>query len=285
MRKATEGPMEAWRATDAQLASRLTDARLQLHHAAQFATALGISYLAKEPDDSHTNLGWNSVHGALFSRSVTGSAGAVTLGLRVADLTLLVARDEAIVATIPLHAITTASATDLLRRALAAEGLDPARFTLARHYDLPGHAVLSGAPYNTTHAIAFQQLAQWFGNAAVELERVARAVPGASDVRLWPHHFDIAVLVTVGPGASTGAGLAPGDSYYGEPYFYVNAHPEPQIAQLTDPLAGGGSWHTHEWIGAVLPGSRVTGDAAAQQAQVRAYLDVSLAACRKLVSR
>lgn len=92
---------------------------------------------------------------------------------------------------------------------------------------------------------------------------------GASDVRLWPHHFDIATLVALGAGASTGAGLVLGDSCYEGPYFYVNVHPQPSIEQLTDPLAGGGTWQTHEWVGAVLPGSRIVGDAATQQAQVR----------------
>ncbi|MEP6619799.1 MAG: hypothetical protein ABJE47_10800 [bacterium] len=276
--------MDTWKATDARQALRLADARLQLHHAAQFGTALGISYLPKEPDDSHTNLGWIADLGALMSHEVRGEAGAVALGVRARDLSLLVTRNGTVVSTIALHGITNVAATQALLPVLAAEGLDPARFILARHYDLPQHAVANGAPYDALQHESFRALGDWLGNASIELERVARTVPQASGVRLWPHHFDIATLVSVGPGASTGAGLALGDGYYDEPYFYVNAHPQPQLAQLTDPLAGGGTWHTHDWIGAVLPGSRVTGDAAAQQAQARAYLDASLAACRKLVS-
>src|SRR4051812_30076366 len=44
--------------TTPETATRLSDARRQLHHAAQFATAAGISYLPARPDDSHTNLEW-----------------------------------------------------------------------------------------------------------------------------------------------------------------------------------------------------------------------------------
>ncbi len=273
-----------WQHTTPARAAALGDARRQAHHAAQFATALGISYLRPEADDSHTNLGWNDVLGALESRAVTARSGAVAVGLRIADLTLLVLRDGAAVATIPLNGKTIVGASDALITALAAEGLEAGRFTLARHYEIPAHAVASGASFTTADADALAELARWFGNASLELERVARTVAGASEVRLWPHHFDIATLVTIGRDASTGAGMVGGDHYYDEPYFYVNAHPQPRKEQLTASLAGGGSWHTHEWIGAVLPASRVTGDAEAQAAQVRSFLDSALAAARQLVA-
>jgi hypothetical protein len=285
MGRPANASMVRWQPTDPRRASSLSDTRLQLHHAAQFATALGISYLRKQPDDSHTNLGWNHGLGALVSREVEGKAGVLALGVRVEDLTLLVIRDKRAIEEVPLNGATNASATAVIRRVLASERLDPDRFTLARHYDLPMHAVASGSAYDVYNDVAFRELAVWLGNASIELERVACTVTGASDVRLWPHHFDIATLVAVGAGGSTGAGLVLGDSYYDEPYFYVNVHPQPSIAQLTDPLSGGGTWHTREWIGAVLPGSRVVGGAVAQQAQAREYLDVSLAACRKLITK
>ncbi|MFI5310387.1 MAG: hypothetical protein ACHQQ3_04075 [Gemmatimonadales bacterium] len=274
-----------WQATVPSAARTLTDARLQLHHATQFGTALGISYLEKEADDSHTNLGWNGELGALVSHEVNANGSAIAIGVRVADLTLLVTRASAVSATIPLAGQTIASATESLRRALAREGLDPRKYTLARHYEIPAHAVSLGNPFNGTNRGAFEEMSKWFGNAALELEALAGRTRGASAVRLWPHHFDIATLVTVTSNASSGAGMSAGDHYYDEPYFYVNAYPAPPADQLTDPLAGGGTWHTHEWVGAVLPGSRVTGDAREQRAQVRAYLDSAVTACRRLVTR
>lgn len=272
-----------WQSTNPAQARSLADARQQLHHAAQFCTALGISYLKKEADDSHTNLGWDAALGALVSRAARATSVAVAVGVRLRDLSILVLRDGVAVASVSLHGNTIAGATDIIRLALSRQGLDAKRYTLARHYEIPQHPVAAGAAFNASDKGAFEELSRWYGNASIALERVAATVPGASAVRLWPHHFDIATLVTVRDGASTGAGLVGGDGYYGEPYFYVNASPAPRADQLTDPLAGGGSWHTHEWIGAVLPGSRVIGDAVAQQAQVRACLDASLAACRKLV--
>jgi hypothetical protein len=84
----------------------------------------------------------------------------------------------------------------------------------------------------------------------------AEVEPNASEVRCWPHHFDIATLIEVARGKTIGVGMEPGDVYYDEPYFYVNLHPRP-AAPPTALLGGHGTWHTHEWIGAVLPVSRL----------------------------
>ena len=272
-----------WQATNTRGARLLTDARLQLHHAAQFGTAMGVSYLQSEADDSHTSLGWDAGLSAMMVRDVGVNGGAVAVGVRVADLTLIVTRDGSPVTTIPLDGMTIAAATDATLAQLAAEELDPARFAFARHFEIPAHPVARGATFDVNDRDSFAELSRWFGNAALQLGRIAKTVPGASEVRIWPHHFDIATLVKIGPDASVGAGMVAGDGYYDEPYFYVNAYPQPLANQLTDPLAGGGMWHTREWIGAVLPGSRVSGDAAAQQTQVQVFLDASITACRALV--
>jgi hypothetical protein len=104
------------------------------------------------------------------------------------------------------------------------------------------------------------------------LESLRDRTSGASEVRCWPHHFDIATLVDIGSGATVGVGLEPGDTYYVEPYFYVNRHPRPADKTLATTLDGNGSWHTREWIGAVLPGSRVS-PADGQREQIDAFLD------------
>ncbi|MEA3246770.1 MAG: hypothetical protein U9Q74_11505 [Gemmatimonadota bacterium] len=272
----------SWTPTAPDRARSLVDARLQLHYAAQFATALGISYLHHEPDDSHTNLGWNPALGALVSHEAKGARGRIAVGVQPRGLDVVVVRDGTVVRKVALPGQAVAAAADRIRDALKSEGLDARRYTLDRHYELPPHPVAGGEAFRSD-ATALDELARWFGNAAIALGRVAREVNGASEVRVWPHHFDIATLVSHAGGKSNGLGLEPGDAYYGEPYFYVNASPQPRAEQATATLAGGGSWHTREWVGAVLPGSRVTGDARAQEAQVAAFLDSALAACRALV--
>ena len=67
----------------------LTDARLQLHHAAQIAVSAGISYLAARPDDSHTALAWSPTQRALLSEKIT-AVRPFRIGLRVFVVSLSV---------------------------------------------------------------------------------------------------------------------------------------------------------------------------------------------------
>ncbi|MCB0165569.1 MAG: hypothetical protein KDI79_15165 [Anaerolineae bacterium] len=85
-----------------------------------------------------------------------------------------------------------------------------------------------------------------------------------SDVQLWPHHFDLAVLWFSGrlvpdtdPADEENAdeqmnfGFAPGDAALPQPYFYITAYPMP--AGLTDmALPSEGAWHTQAFTGALL---------------------------------
>lgn len=291
---------------DPTQARRLTDARLQFHHAAQLATALGISYLAKRPDDSHTNLGWRSELGALVSH-VAPDAGDTRIGVRAADLTLLVLDAKfARVAELAVTGETIESAASWLRSRLAERGADASRFTLSKHYTIPGHGLDSGAAFDASDSVAYAQLAAWFDTANDALNSARSMHASASEVRCWPHHFDLAFLIEPRAGTSVGVGLEPGDVYYDEPYYYVNMYPAPKASELTDALDGGGSWHTREWIGAVLPGSRLEarhpeGTAASEgssvpfssftsaprsyQAQVDAFLRSAIAAAIAHVTR
>ena len=261
-------------------ARSLADARLQTHHAAQLVAAFGISFLSPAPDDSHTTMRWDPRRGALTSRDADGIAVEIRLG----ELTISVMRGGIAADRIPLHGRTVREGEGLVRDALARLGLDPARYSLRRHYDLPHHPVADGAAFDIRDGASLDELSRWFGNAAVALGEVATA-QGGSAVTCWPHHFDIATLITIAPGRTTGAGMAPGDGYYDEPYFYVNAYPAPPATALVARLEGNGQWHTHEWIGAVLPGSGLAAELPEQRAQADAFLRSAIASMRKLLDR
>jgi hypothetical protein len=266
---------------DPTMAASLADARQQAHHAAQLATAAGISYLPHQDDDSHTSLEWIPSHGALASHVVPG-LNSFRVALRVSDLTLLVLDGGIVVrSSFPLDGRTIADAAAWIRAELTKLGADGRHYTLSRHYVIPPHPVGDGAPFDASDRERFEQLSRWFACAADELTTL-RASTGASEVRCWPHHFDIAVLIDAGASRSIGVGLEPGDGYYDEPYFYVNMHPQPPASALSARLDGNGSWHTREWIGAVLPGSRVIGGDG-QRAQIRAFLNSAVSVARSLL--
>jgi len=264
--------MTSWKPLDTARAPSLSDARRQLHHAAQLATAFGISFLEKKPDDSHTNLEWIESDGVLASNALNGTR----VGLRVSDLTLVVGASAC-----SLLGRTIDDAVDWLTRELRGAGFDASRFTTKRHYDIPHHEVDDGEPFSASPG-DLEQLSRWYSNAARVFSDIKTANRNAADVRCWPHHFDIATLLSFAGGKSVGAGLEPGDVYYDEPYFYVNMYPSPKADQLPDSLEGGGKWHTHEWIGAVLPASSITSNGAAQETQVRSFITSAINTNTKL---
>jgi len=268
-------------AIDPGLAQTLTDARLQLHHAAQFAAATGISYLPAQPDDSHTNMEWIESLRALAGH-VIPAPQAFRVIVQPADLSLsVVGEDGQIAASTLLNGLTIDDAANWLRARIAERGADGERLTLQRHFEIPHHDVDDGATFDTKNAAAFAQLDAWYftANRALEYVRSSTAGEGASEVRCWPHHFDIATLIDLGANHTIGVGMEPGDQYYDEPYFYVNMSPSPKPEAVVASLGGGGTWHTHEWIGAVLPGSRLGEE---PKEQVHAFLDSAIVAARAI---
>ena len=66
--------------------SRLTQARLQAHHAAQWLARAARAFLPPRPEDGHTNLGWDD---ALPGFETHALPDGTVVGLNVPDLTLV----------------------------------------------------------------------------------------------------------------------------------------------------------------------------------------------------
>lgn len=281
----TDSPPFAWITLGAVDPTALTDARLQLHWAAQVVQAVGFTHLPAAADDSHTNLGWSSGLGGLVGRPFSGAS--LRAGLRFADLSLLVTDDATVLGRCPLDGATLDDAYAWMADAVREHSLGAASGVLGRRdYEMPDHAVATGAAF-ATNPQALGELAAWYDNANAVLSAVQGMSPHASPVRCWPHHFDIATLIAVGPdvGAesarSIGVGMTPGDANYAEPYYYVTPWPYPDAPGL--PALTHGRWHTEGWIGAVLTGSDVTvHDAnAAQAMMLDAFLREAVAAAHR----
>ena len=70
----------------ASIAAGLRKGRLQAHYAVQFLGRAGRAYVPPQPDDSHTNMGWDDM---LDGFTTHGLKGDLRLGLKIADLTLV----------------------------------------------------------------------------------------------------------------------------------------------------------------------------------------------------
>lgn len=130
----------------------------------------------------------------------------------------------------------------------------------ARTFDVPEPGDVD-APLALDRAAA-ALLGAWFRfGFDILTEMAGDAGPAASDVQLWPEHFDAAVDVPHGGGRMT-FGASPGDHTSDEPYLYVLP---------PGPVAPGPLWNAEGFTGAVLRLSEFL-DAADQRAAALAFL-------------
>ena len=281
----------AWTQLGTINATGLAEARLQAHHAAQWLTRAARANLTPKPDDSHTNLGWDEMRGAFQSRDLdTSDAGPFRFGLRIAPLTLLVMQGDTILDELALDGKRDAEAGAWIdQHAIASDLHAPSSAILP--YVIPAHSVAAGGPYSCiSHEVEFAELAHWFAAADDVLReakaKLAQSDAGPSPVRCWPHHFDIATLLSLKTGApetapSIGIGMSPGDDHYAEPYFYVSPWPRPPESDLPDPPAPS-RWHSKDFFAAIVTGEALLA-CTDRRAAASDFLAAAIAASRRLL--
>src|SRR6516164_3675073 len=157
---------------------RLSEARLQAHHAVQWLARAARAYVPPQPDDEHTNLGWNGALGGFTTHPLKDGAW---LSLKITDLTLAlhVGEGSTHVQSFSLDRRSDAQARQWLSEQLGARGLDAHALDAPSPYDMPAHAISQGAAYGPAGlSDALDELAAWFGNAALLLGSIQRQMIG-----------------------------------------------------------------------------------------------------------
>ena len=282
--------MSDWATLGAVDPRELTDARLQLHWAAQAAAAVGKQLVPHQHDYGEQSFQWQAGPRA-FAQGLVAGKRPFRAAVRPSPAALLLLDENgAVLAEFILEGQTIDAAYAWMRAEV--EGLlgRPLEQPLERpDADFAVHPLAQGAAFSTSGA-GFAELGRYFANADRLLRALADRNPGASAVRGWPHHFDLAMLILLEPGAdsekapSIGVGLSPGDDAMPEPYFYVLPWPAPPTGALPA-LGGGGCWHTEVWVGAVLLASSFTNAATngSQGRRVEDFLESAVAGSRRLL--
>jgi hypothetical protein len=242
--------------------------------------AAGYTIIEPRPDYSHTNATVQSDTEAtlLLGRGAAGEGRPrFRVGLRFERFALeFQEADGTVHATHPMAGHRLNNAYDWLAGRIAAYWETAESEFVRPGYRLPPHPIGEGEVFANPDPEERAEVARWYADAVLFLDALHARVPGVSAPACWLHHFDLAVLIPLDPGAdpeaspSIGIGLAPADAAYGAPYWYVNRWPE--VALPDEPPDGGGHWHSEGWTGAVLPAMRLAhGDAEAQAARLIAF--------------
>lgn len=263
----------------------LIESRIQLHYAIQFLAAVGAALAEPQPDYSHTSLRWNPGQQLLISAPIAARQ-PFHVALDPVNLILFVLDQGGIViAQLPLHQKTLAEGLSWLKNQIAQCGasVDNVVFLSYPPHDFPDHAIAHGAPFNIQGIEERKLLTCYYHETDGLLQTIIAPIPGASPIYIWPHHFDMATLITLpetqnGESATIGVGFSPGDTSYREPYWYVSPYPYPEQSKLLA-LDGNGFWHTNHWTGAVLKSSQLHPDS-----QLNTFLESAIFVSQKLLN-
>jgi len=279
--------MNSWQKIGNIAPQSLTETRLQLHYAIQFMAAAGNFLTEPQPDYSHASLTWNSEL-KVFVSGLVNTEQPFQVALEPVSLISLVLDAEGNkLAEFSLPQKTLDEGMNWLKQTIEPLGADIAKLIFVSYpEDFPDSPLTRGATFQDGDQAQRQELTAYFANTNSILQALAANTEGASPVRIWPHHFDIATLISLphiqkDEPASIGVGMSPGDGSYDEPYWYVTPWPYPDTANLPE-LAGGGTWHTEGWVGAILTASQLSKDDK-QQNQLTAFLDSAISASRVLL--
>jgi len=278
-----------WEPVGAVSPHELVNARELIHHSIQLIAAAGKYLIPLRPDDSHTSMHWNEIERG-FEGEAIGKMPSCHVGLHPADMTLYIKQynknDQHIY---HMQDNTLDSALVWLKSELNTGGIDTSEINLNMHYEILPHAVVEGKAIRIEHTGHFKEIERYFSNANNVLKNIETILPDSGDIRCWPHHFDIATLLTIDKDKSAvntrsiGIGLSPGDGSHEEPYFYITPWPYPDLLKTKLPELVSGKWHTEGWVGAILLGSEII-SSSDQTKTVSDFIKAGISACAGLLN-
>ncbi|MGP1272946.1 MAG: hypothetical protein ACTS22_06405 [Phycisphaerales bacterium] len=275
----------------------LNDAWRAVHHASQVIAEVGKAWAAPRADDSHSSMIWlpsPTLQNQLLAGEIVEGTPALRAVLRPWDLHLFVIDGSG--EPLGSSSLQGRSVDDGLAwiRGVVESVIGPPRQESRPAPDLPDHPVADGAAFEEPSQLAVAEVLRLYGNADAVLMKLGELVEDSDTPRAWPHHFDIASLITVardehgGASRTIGVGLTPPDTLVGEGYWYVSpwsASDEPTVSKAAWPDLEWGRWIERDggMPMAVLPVSETssTDDPSEQHGRTVSFIAQAFEACRK----
>ncbi|WP_405369329.1 hypothetical protein [Nonlabens sp. Asnod2-A12] len=226
----------------------------QMHLAAQYLAAAGISFLEKKADDSHTNLGFDIERGSLETHLLSDHGDQ--LFLNYVDFSLeWKSKSSSIVYNLDgsTHEDVLKWITETARKALNKT------YSYNLHYDLP-YKIDSSFTFKLEDPKELVDLKNLRTQIQLSLEQINADFNLNTSIRVWPHHFDSGIY-TKFPDSdiSIGFGLAIPDTVSPVHYFYIsgyNNNGQMETANYAD--LSRGKWSKEGFKGAILPAAGET---------------------------
>jgi hypothetical protein len=273
----------SWQPLGAVRGEELARAWVEAHWAIQILAAVGYTHIEAADDDGQSNAGWVDGMQLLVGRRIEKDPVSF-VSLSPARLVLGLHEPGGD----PLEELDCAGKTleegyEWLSGAIARRFGDGPRPLTRPPYDMPAHGIATGEPFGAATESARSDLARWLHDANLVMRDLRAKTPQATLPRVWPHHFDMGMLISLEAdgdaqkGRSIGIGLAAADARFSEPYWYVNPHPAPD-GGLSDLRHG--RWNRDGFEGFVLETDELLA-ASDQESACRSFVAEAVEACRQ----
>ena len=227
----------------------------ELHKAAQYLCCAGKSYLDHQPDDSHTNMGWEPGIEALITHPLGQYQDHyLSLNFRSYSLEFL---DENldVVSSMHLDGANHVSIVNWIGE--EAVNLEIGElYSYDLHYELPYEPIDEEFCFPEPDYNELERLIDLRNLVQHGIQHATGIFDVEVDLRVWPHHFDTGAVIGLDSALprSIGLGMAIPDSMSGEYYLYVSGWSHDNTFVLDGmPELQNGRWMFPDWNGAILP--------------------------------
>lgn len=231
----------------------LKGAREETHAAVQLIAIVPRNLLTPDPTDGSASLIWDDTLSMLTTELIDG----FRIAFELITQEIHIYKGTSNISTLTTIDNTFDQVYENLKKALSEQGLDGGKLKKELPYELPESVMQLGTPFKKQNEEALSTLTQLYTMTSETLQEVFSSISSASDIRCWPHHYDLATLVTIvehtdpEEAKSIGFGFSPGDGGYEEPYFYLTPWPYPSKESLYE-IEQPAFWNMEGWVGGVL---------------------------------
>ena len=223
-----------------------------MYLAAQYLAAAGISFVKKEEDDSHTNLGFSTEKTRMETHPLSENGDILSLDYKNFSLNWHSKNSST---SFPLDGATHEAVLSWLKE--TSKTFLNKSYSYEFHYDFP-YEMNYDFKFKLVDTNRLEELLQLRILAQSTLKQTLMEGNLESPIRVWPHHFDSGVYTGLNNNIAIGFGLAVPDTMSKEHYFYIsgyNGH-DALNTQGFSPLSNG-EWKNNGFKGAILPATTI----------------------------
>jgi len=197
----------------------------QLHILSQVIAKANRTFVPSKEDDSHTNLGFDSLANRIVGHWIETPTGQCLLTLNLSNQNFeWINNKQDIVLSTETIGKTISEIQKEISSSLSVLELNPDGFIDDLHYEIPTYS-FTGNPVQKMNK---EDLVLWTHYRLLANEAcgaILNYLSVSGEIRIWPHHFDTGIYVAANPNIGIGFGLAMEDQMAGAPYLYMSGYP------------------------------------------------------------